>query len=142
MTVSARNQLPGVISAVSDGAVNDEVELTLEGGAKLVAVVTKTSSQALNLATGKDAVAFIKAPWVLLASADSEYAFSARNQFKGAITSLDTGAVNATVVVKTPGGLELTAVITNESVKNMALAIGKEVIALVKASSVILAVKK
>ena len=45
MSVSARNQLSGVISAVADGAVNDEVELTLNGGAKIVAVVTHASKQ-------------------------------------------------------------------------------------------------
>lgn len=32
MSVSARNQLQGTISALAEGAVNDEVELTLEGG--------------------------------------------------------------------------------------------------------------
>ena len=30
MAVSARNQLTGTVSAVAMGAVNDEVELTLE----------------------------------------------------------------------------------------------------------------
>lgn len=40
MAVSARNQLTGTVSAVAMGAVNDEVELTLAGGAKLVAIVT------------------------------------------------------------------------------------------------------
>lgn len=39
MAVSARNQLTGTVSAVAMGAVNDEVELTLAGGAKLVAIV-------------------------------------------------------------------------------------------------------
>ena len=34
MAVSARNQLTGTVSAVAMGAVNDEVELTLAGGAK------------------------------------------------------------------------------------------------------------
>ena len=47
MAVSARNQLTGTVSAVAMGAVNDEVELTLAGGAKLVAIVTHSSQQAL-----------------------------------------------------------------------------------------------
>ena len=46
MAVSARNQLTGTVSAVAMGAVNDEVELTLAGGAKLVAIVTHSSQQA------------------------------------------------------------------------------------------------
>lgn len=45
MAVSARNQLTGTVSAVAMGAVNDEVELTLAGGAKLVAIVTTAASK-------------------------------------------------------------------------------------------------
>ena len=32
MPVSARNQLAGTVSAVAKGAVNDELEITLQGG--------------------------------------------------------------------------------------------------------------
>ncbi|VEC81689.1 TOBE domain-containing protein [Raoultella ornithinolytica] len=84
MAVSARNQLTGTVSAVAAGAVNDEVELTLAGGAKLVAIVTHSSKEALGLAAGKEAVALIKAPWVTLATEDCGLKFSARNQFAGA----------------------------------------------------------
>ncbi len=63
MAVSARNQLTGTVSAAA-GAVNDEVELTLAGGAKLVAIVTHSSKEALGLVAGKEAIALIKAPWV------------------------------------------------------------------------------
>ena len=59
MAVSARNQLTGIISAVATGAVNDEVELTLPGGAKLVAIVTHSSKEALGLVNGKEAIALI-----------------------------------------------------------------------------------
>lgn len=62
MSVSARNQLAGTVSATSHGAVNDEVELTLTGGAKLVAIVTTSSKEALGLVPGKEAIALIKAP--------------------------------------------------------------------------------
>ena len=61
MAVSARNQLTGTVSAVATGAVNDEVELTLAGGAKLVAIVTHSSKEALDLVAGKEAIALIKA---------------------------------------------------------------------------------
>lgn len=141
MSVSARNQLSGVISAVADGAVNDEVELTLNGGAKIVAVVTHTSKQAMGLAKGKEAVALIKAPWVILASADCGLVFSARNQFAGEVSALLKGAANSTVHIKTDQGITLTSVITNESAEEMALSNGSRVIALIKASSVMLATK-
>ncbi len=142
MSVSARNQLGGKVSEIRPGSVNDEIEISLDKGGKLVAVVTRSSRITLGLEQGKEAIAFIKAPWVTLATEDSGMLFSARNQFPGKITSLEKGAVNATVHILTDEGLSLTSVITNESMTDMALSEGKRVIALVKASSVLLAVKK
>lgn len=142
MSVSARNQLAGTVSAVTPGSVNDEVEITLESGAKLVSVITGNSRNTLGLEKGKQALALIKAPWVILATEDSDFLFSARNQFPGRITSVETGAVNANVHLQTDAGFSLTSVITNESVTEMALSVGSRVVALIKASSVLLAVKK
>lgn len=142
MPVSARNQLTGTVTALSSGAVNDEVEITLAGGDKLTAIVTSHSQQALGLQPGREVMALIKASWVMLASADCGLLFSARNHFTGEISRIEQGAVNANVKVKTDSGLELTAVITNESLEEMALESGKRVMALVKASSVLVAVKQ
>lgn len=142
MSISARNQLTGKITTIRPGAVNDEIEVSLENGCKLVSVITNSSKISLDLNVGKDVIALIKAPWVMLASEDSDLLFSARNQFPGKITAIDKGAVNATVHLQTDAGFNLTSVITNESVEEMALATEKRVIALVKASSVMLAVKK
>ena len=50
--------------------------------------------------------------------------------------------MNSTVHLETAKGLELTAVITNESLQEMKLAKGSDVLALVKASSVIVATRK
>ena len=124
MAVSARNQLTGTVSAVAMGAVNDEVELTLAGGAKLVAIVTHSSQQALGLAKGKEAIALIKAPWVTLATEDCGLKFSARNQFAGSVSTITEGAVNATVHIKTDAGFEIVAVVTNESQDEMKLTTG------------------
>jgi len=63
---------------------------------------------------------------------------SARNQFQGHITQIKLGAVNAEVIVEMPGGDELVAIVTNESVRGLGLAVGSEVFALIKASWVIL----
>ncbi|WP_342323801.1 TOBE domain-containing protein [Kosakonia sp. BYX6] len=142
MAVSARNQLVGKVSATAHGAVNDEVELTLDGGAKLVAIVTTSSKVALGLAPGKEAIALIKAPWVTLATEDCGLKFSARNQFAGEISAVTEGAVNATVHVKTDAGFELVAVVTNESLQEMPLAQGKRVIALIKASAILIATRE
>ena len=63
---------------------------------------------------------------------------SARNQFRGSVASIQTGAVNAEVIVNLPGGCQLAAIVTNSSVQALGLAAGKEVVALVKASSALL----
>ena len=64
---------------------------------------------------------------------------SSRNQFKGAVKSVKKGAVNDEIVIKLPGGAELTSIITETSTTTLGLKEGTEVIALVKASWVILA---
>lgn len=141
MTISARNRLPGVIDTVTSGAINDEVTLTLDGGGKLTAIVTQNSKQTLGLTAGREAIALIKAPWVILACENSGYRFSARNQFPGKVDRLITGAVNSTVELMTDAGFPLVATITNESCAEMKLEAGSRVLALIKASSVLLAVK-
>nr|WP_113866540.1 TOBE domain-containing protein [Brenneria salicis]NMN92724.1 molybdopterin-binding protein [Brenneria salicis ATCC 15712 = DSM 30166]RBP62436.1 molybdopterin-binding protein [Brenneria salicis ATCC 15712 = DSM 30166]RLM30631.1 transporter [Brenneria salicis ATCC 15712 = DSM 30166] len=142
MSVSARNQLTGVVYSVIEGAVNNEVVLKLEGGEQLTTVITKASSNALGLAPGKTAIALIKAPWVILASSDCGLNFSARNQFAGMVKKVVKGAVNSTVHIETSNGLLLTSSITNESIDEMAMVEGSKVIALIKASSVIVAIQK
>jgi molybdate transport system regulatory protein len=63
---------------------------------------------------------------------------SARNQFVGPVLALREGAVNFEVCLRLDEQNELAAVITRESAEIMGLAIGMEVYAFVKASSVIL----
>lgn len=141
MKVSARNQLTGKVTRIITGAVNNEVDITLEHGEVLTTVITKESCEALDIRNGKEAIAIIKAPWVVLANVDSGLRFSARNQFRGKITKIVNGAVNSTIHLKTEKGLPLTAIITNEGRDEMELHEGNEVIALVKASGVILATR-
>lgn len=139
MLTSARNQLTGTVTAIVTGAVNDEIELTLAGGGKLVATITHSSVQYLNLKVGVEACAFIKAPWVILTAAGTGLRFSARNQFTGNITHIVKGAINSEVTVAVDPGISLVSVITNESLSGLRLKEGDEVIALVKASSIVLA---
>jgi len=65
---------------------------------------------------------------------------SARNVLKGQVKSINVGPVNAEVVVELPGGMEVVSVITKSACENLALAKGKDVYAVVKASNVMLAV--
>ncbi|MDX3895976.1 TOBE domain-containing protein [Pusillimonas sp.] len=138
MKISARNQFSGVVTALEKGAVNDEVELTLKTGIKMVAVVTRESSDSLGLREGAKVFALIKASSVILASDLGGVRLSARNQFRGTVRSVTAGAVNAEVELGIEGGDSIVAIVTNASVESLGLAPGAEAIAIVKASSVIL----
>ena len=140
MLTSARNQFRGKVIGIKAGAVNDEVAIKLPGGTELTAVITCTSTKNLGLAPGKDVIALIKAPWVILATNLEGIKLSARNQLKGTVTEVKPGAVNTEVIVKLAGGEELAAIITNESSETLQLAAGKPVTAIVKASHMILGV--
>lgn len=139
MRTSARNQLAGTVSAVRAGAVNDEVELTLPGGARIVAVVTHSSLESLALRINMSAIALIKSSSVLLAVDLEGARLSARNQLPGTVSRITPGAVNAEVTLDLDGGGRIAAIVTQDSVQGLALAVGARATALFKASSVILA---
>jgi molybdate transport system regulatory protein len=63
---------------------------------------------------------------------------SARNQLRGTVKTVRKGAVNADVILDLGEGLEVFANITNEAVADLALKPGREAVALIKASSVLL----
>lgn len=65
---------------------------------------------------------------------------SARNQFLGSIAEIETGAVNSEVQVQISGEQRIVAIVTEQSRREMKLAKGLAVIAMIKASSVTLAV--
>ncbi|HEY0287384.1 MAG TPA: TOBE domain-containing protein [Pseudomonas sp.] len=140
MKVSARNVFKGTVSNIQDGAVNAEVVLELAGGEQLVAVVTMASVKSLGLAVGKQAVALIKAPWVMLMTDSSGFRLSARNCLEGTVTRVSDGAVNSEVVVTLPGGTEVYSIVTREAVAELGLAAGVSATAVIKASHIILAV--
>ncbi|WP_310494394.1 TOBE domain-containing protein [Dechloromonas sp.] len=140
MNVSARNVFKGKITSLIDGTVNAEVELTMPGGDKIVAIVTEGSVKSLGLAVGKEAVAYVKAPWVMLLAGPANVKFSARNQLAGKVSKLQKGAVNTEVAVTLAGGTTVYSVVTNEAVMELGLKEGSEASALIKASHVILGI--
>ncbi|WP_026686229.1 TOBE domain-containing protein [Azovibrio restrictus] len=140
MNISARNSFPGTITALAEGPVNAEVELSTAGGDRIVAVVTEGSVRSLGLAVGKPVVAYVKAPWVMVMAGQENVRFSARNHLAGTVQQVTRGAVNSDVVVQLPGGSLVHAVITNEAVLELALKPGAPASVLFKASHVILGV--
>lgn len=140
MKISARNVFKGTVSTLQPGAVNAEVGIALGGSDQLVAVVTMESVKSLELAEGASVLAIVKAPWVLLMSDDSGVRLSARNQLRGTVKAVESGAVNAEVVLTLAGGTEITAIVTKEAVAELGLKPGATATAVIKASNVILGV--
>ncbi|MFJ3901692.1 molybdopterin-binding protein [Streptomyces sp. NPDC090025] len=64
---------------------------------------------------------------------------SIRNQLPGTVTSVTTGEAMASVKVRLAGGQDITAAITADAVKDLGLAEGSAVKALVKSTEVALA---
>ncbi|MBP5998694.1 MAG: TOBE domain-containing protein [Azonexus sp.] len=140
MPISARNQLAAKVSNIRNGTVNAEIELTLAGGDTLVAIVTERSVKDLGLTIGKDVVALIKAPWVILTVGPQPLKFSARNRLTGRIARVREGAVNTEVTLALPGGAAIVAVVDTEAVTELELKVGVEATALIKASHIVLGV--
>lgn len=141
MKTSARNALRGVVERVKQGAVNAEVVLKIAEGVELVAVVTRESADELGLEPGRPAIALIKSSFVILARGDASLRTSARNQLAGQVVRREDGAVNSEISLAMDGGKTLTATVTRESADLLDLRVGAPVLALIKASHVILAVE-
>jgi len=140
MKVSARNVFKGKVRELRPGAVNSEVIMELAGGETLVAVVTMESVSSLQLAPGVDAVALIKAPWVMLMTDSSDIRLSARNCLAGKVVNVTDGAVNAEVTLELAGGTRVYSIVTRDAVQELGLAPGVNATAVIKASHIILGV--
>ncbi len=137
MKTSARNQLTGTVAAIDNGAVNDVIQLDIQGGQRLTATVTHESTKTLGLTVGKSAFALIKASSVIIGVPDDSTRLSARNQLKGTVSNVKRGAVNAEVSVQLDGGNVIVSIITNGSLDALQLHEGMTVVAIIKASSII-----
>jgi molybdate transport system regulatory protein len=139
MKTSARNHFSGEVTAVKSGAVNDEITLSVDG-TTLVAVVTQESTKSLGLAVGAKASALIKASSVIVMVDCDPSKISTRNVLTGTVANVKPGAVNTEVTISA-GGLQIAAIITNDSATRLGLAAGTPASAVFKASSVIVAVE-
>jgi molybdate transport system regulatory protein len=67
MALSARNQFPGKIVSIKNGAVMSEVAIDI-GGHVIVSLISASSVKRLKLKKGSSAVAVIKATEVILST--------------------------------------------------------------------------
>jgi molybdate transport system regulatory protein len=139
MRTSARNQFRGTVQAVRRGAVNSDVLLDLGDDIRIVANITNDAVDDLNLEPGREALALIKASFVLL-SPDENIRISARNHLRGTVVTATAGSINSEVKIRLAAGRVLTAVVTNEGLKELGLAEGSACSAFIKSSHVLVAV--
>lgn len=65
---------------------------------------------------------------------------SARNSLPGTIRKIQPGAVNAEVTIELAPGLEIISIVTIDAVEDLGLKVGSRAYAVIKASSVMVAV--
>ena len=136
MKLSARNQFAGKVAKVEEGAVNGIVTIDVKG-TPVTATISMNAIKELGLAEGKDAVAVIKATEVMVATGGMT--ISARNKFAGKVAAVEKGAVNDIVKIDTAFGT-VSATISDSAVAELGLEAGKEAVAVVKATSVMVGV--
>lgn len=140
MRTTARNQYRGSVNAVTHGAVNTEIELSISDTIVLNIIITEESCKQLGIRRGVRAIALIQSSSVIL-SKDQNIAVSARNKLKGTVGRITPGAVNTDVVVDLGDSKSISAMMTNASAAELELNVGDPVCAFFKASSVILLVE-
>lgn len=138
MNISVRNQLAATVTALDKGAVNTMVALEMPGGSQLVSIITNEAVSGLQLAAGDTVKAFFKASHVLLATGATP-TISARNKLEGTAKKVTKGAVNAEVNILLPDGDVLTSIVTNEAVSALGIKEGDSVVAVIKATDVMIA---
>ena len=67
MKLSARNQFKGIVTEITDGAVNGIVKIDIGGGNIISSTISMTSIKELGLEVGKPAYAEIKSTSVMVA---------------------------------------------------------------------------
>ena len=137
MKLSARNQFAGTVANVEAGAVNGIVTIDVNG-TPITATISMNAIKELGLETGKAAVAVIKATEVMVATGN--VVLSARNQFAGKVVGVEKGAVNDIVKIETGVGT-VSATISEAAVTELGLEAGKEAVAVVKATAVMVGVE-
>ncbi|MBQ8930299.1 MAG: TOBE domain-containing protein [Oscillospiraceae bacterium] len=138
MKLSARNQFPGTVTKVTEGAVNGIVTIDVNG-TPVSATISMSAIRELGLAPGRKAYAVIKATEVMVGRGE-HLTLSARNQFPGKVLGVEKGAVNSIVRIGALGDCTISATISNNAVEELALKEGEDALAVIKATSVMVGI--
>lgn len=138
MKLSARNQFPGTVTKVNEGAVNGIVTIDVNG-TPVTSTISMAAIRELGLEPGKKAYAVVKATEVMVGLGE-HLTLSARNQFPGKVLGVEKGAVNSIVRIEALGGNTISATISNMAVEELGLKPGVDALAVIKATSVMVGI--
>ena len=138
MKLSARNQFPGTVTKVTEGAVNGIVTIDVNG-TPVASTISMSAIRELGLKPGKRVYAVVKATEVMVGLGE-HLTLSARNQFPGKVLSVEKGAVNSIVRIEALGGNTISATISNAAVEELGLKQGVDALAVIKATSVMVGI--
>ncbi len=139
MMISARNQIDGIVTSVTYGPLDVVVVLQTLNKTALTASISTQCAEAMALQNDDRVIAFFQSGHVLVATGWA-LGISARNKLFGVAEAVIMGAVNTEVIVRLRESNDrISAVITTDAVRELALKVGDEVVAIIKASEVMLA---
>ena len=138
LRTSARNQLHGKVMAVDSQGRNDLVRLELAEGLTIQAQITHDSTLRLELETGTEVVALIKAGWLDLLAID-QAATAGHNCLSGTIEEiLDAEDGPSEVRIALPNGQTLCALAEPLQLKTRGLTTAKPVLVQFAPSNILL----
>ena len=127
LRTSARNQLHGQVMAIESHGRNDLIRLQLAGGVTLDAQITHDSTQRLELETGVEVVALIKAGWLELLAV-GHAATPGHNCMSGTVEALiDADDGPSEVRIALPNGQVLCALAPPEALKALGTGEGQAI---------------
>jgi molybdate transport system regulatory protein len=121
LRTSARNTLRGVVASIRSDAVSAEVSLAVAAKTTIRSIITRRSVDELGLCPGRDALALIKAPLILVAPAREMRLPSAGNRISGVLVRREPGAHETELIVDVGAGTKLVATMDTARVKAMRL---------------------
>jgi molybdate transport system regulatory protein len=136
--VSTRNSFIGKVLKIVKGETKSEVTMAVQGGGRIIAIITNESVENLTMFEGSYAYAIIKANSVIIGSGDGDIKVSISNRLPGKIISLVRNIVTTDVIVELSGGNMINAIIPNACAESLELKEGDRVFAMFNAASVIL----
>lgn len=139
LKLSVRNAFFCKVVKIVPSKVNVEVTLEAASGLVITAGVPNASVSELGLSPGRNCVAVVSHSSVLVAHAGEGERVSARNKVPGVVIGRTDDEIASEITIDIGGEKTITALVTREGADEAGAVIGAQVLALFKASHVILA---